>query len=434
MSQFVPIREIPTKSGFGEGDVLVIFGEVFSRGYVNGLIEEAQKNGLKVIYSTVGRRDAEQSLRKLTQSELSEKATPLINVPLEAGFDLEPSDDGTRPIDQLSGVKLTEWQKVKLDWDKIAESKRRGEENFKARVKAYLVELQQHLPPTGNILFAHTMAGGFPRAKIVMPIANRVFKGYGERFQSSKEFWDSEIGRLCNMSFDEVTGETLKYLIDLTSDLRQERERQGYQVSYVAYGYHGTEVLVGGEYQWQSYSPYLQGWAKLHLEEVAKNYYRSGVAVSVYNCPEILTNSSSIFLGVEVSLYPLLGALQKEGGSTKAVAALLADCQSKLKDEYTTEDILQFTEKYLQSDVIREWTRFEFWPQHNGPEQMEKMRTSSAHLIEMHKDTKDLITQTLSEVVFKACGHVLFTEGYKPKQPVGWIGHDLIAKLTSTSS
>ena len=58
---------------------------------------------------------------------------------------------------------------------------------------------------------------------------------------------------------------------------------------------------------------------------------------------------------------------------------------------------------------------------------MALMRQYSSDLIEMHKDTKDLITADLSEVVFKACGHLMFAHAYHPEQPVWWLGHDIIS-------
>src|SRR4029078_4398157 len=93
----------------GNKDVLVVFGEVFARGYVNGLIDEAKKAGMKVIYGTVGRRDENDELRPVTAEELAAKDQPLVNVPLECGFDLAKSSQGVSPCDQLKGLKLSEW-------------------------------------------------------------------------------------------------------------------------------------------------------------------------------------------------------------------------------------------------------------------------------------------------------------------------------------
>jgi len=81
---------------------------------------------------------------------------------------------------------------------------------------------------------------------------------------------------------------------------------------------------------------------------------------------------------------------------------------------------------------MKDWNKFEEfdqWPKHNGPKQMELMRTTSETLINFHKDTKNLLTSVLSEVVFKACGRIMFHEGSAPRAPVWWIGHDAVAKV-----
>src|SRR3954469_21686926 len=99
------LREVPPPAGFKRGDVMVVFGELFQRGYANGIVDEAEKAGLTVIRSTVGRRDNEGKLRALTSEELASWPKPYINVPLEAGFDMEPANDGTTPVDQLKSIK-----------------------------------------------------------------------------------------------------------------------------------------------------------------------------------------------------------------------------------------------------------------------------------------------------------------------------------------
>ncbi|MGE4132216.1 MAG: hypothetical protein AB7F86_11300 [Bdellovibrionales bacterium] len=430
MQEFKPLRQLRADSGFKKGDVLVVFGEVFARGYVNGLIDEAKAAGMKVIYGTVGRRDENQKLRPLTAEEMKEKDQPLINVPLECGFDMEPSAQGTRPIDQLQGLKLSEWNKAKMDWPQVEDSRKRGRESFKTRVREYLNALQAEIPKGANVLFAHTMAGGVPRAKIIMPVMNRVFKGHGDRYASSREFWDGELGRFCQMSFMDVTAKSLEDLIELSAPLREKIKADGGRACYVAYGYHGTEILMGSEYKWQSYSPYLQGFAKIELENIAKRAMASGVDACVFNAPEILTNSSSIFLGVEVALYPLLGAFKKEKPNAPITKELLSTCGSLLKPDHNLEEILSLTDSYFRSDIIgKKWSDYPGWPQHNGPEQMALMRTTSEKIIDMHADEKNLLTARLSEIVFRACGVTMLREALKPREPVWWIGHDLVATL-----
>jgi len=425
------IRDLPAPSHFTKGDTLVVFGEVFERGYVNGIIDEAKNVGMKIIYSTVGRRDEAQQLRPLTADELKEKdQSPLINIPLEAGFDMEPDSSGIRPVDQLKDYGLTGWETARLNWTSIEESRQKGAERFRTHVKKFLSEVEKQIDPQKNLIFVHTMAGGFPRAKVVMPIANRIFKGIGPRYCSSQTFWESEIGRLCDMSFREVTGETFFHLIELSAPLRQKIEKSGGKVRYAAYGYHGNDVLVGDRYEWYSYSPYLQGFAKLRLEAISDTAFEKNVSCTVFNVPEILTNSSSIFLGIEVVLYPLMQALQKEAPqkTPPLIKDLLANCHSRLKEGFTLEDINRVTHEYLTNPEVRSWPSLEGWPQHNGPRQMELMRNSSSAIIDMHKDAKDLMTKDLSEIVFRSCGKIMLREMENPRYGVAWIGHDAVAK------
>ncbi len=430
-TEYFALRNLAPRPPYGPGDTLVIFGEVFERGYVNGLIDEAKKAGLKVIFSTVGRRDENLNLRALTSDELTAKGhSPIINIPLEAGFDLELDDKGRRPVDQLKEYGLSGWEDAHLDWPSIEQARLRGIERMRTNIKLFINELRQHVDLKKNLIFAHTMAGGLPRARVVMPIANRVLTGSGPRYFSSETFWKSEIGQLCEKSFNEVTAETLHHLLDLTGDLRKAIEGNGAQVSYTAFGYHGNEVLVGDKFEWYSYSPYLQGFAKVRLEQIANQATQNGINCCVFNVPEILTNSSSIFLGVEVVLYPLMRALRKAAPQSATVKNLLAQCQSKLKDGATVDDIDRITQDYLHNPTVRQWPSYKKWPQHNGPEQMELMRNCSSALIDLHKSPNDLMTADLSEIVFRACGKIMFHEIAKPAKPAVWICHDLVTKVT----
>ncbi len=100
-----PLRDPPATAGYGPGDVLVLFGELFGRGYANGIVEDARRAGMTIIGATVGRRGADGELRPLDGAELAEAEANLggriVNVPLEAGFDLEPANGGPSPVEQL---------------------------------------------------------------------------------------------------------------------------------------------------------------------------------------------------------------------------------------------------------------------------------------------------------------------------------------------
>ena len=57
MTDLTPLRHIPEANVFRKGDVFVLFGELFGRGYVNGLIDQARAAGMTIVGVTVGRRD-----------------------------------------------------------------------------------------------------------------------------------------------------------------------------------------------------------------------------------------------------------------------------------------------------------------------------------------------------------------------------------------
>ncbi len=419
---------------FGPQDTLVIFGEFFKGGYVSGLIRQAQKTGMNIIYSTMGRQDSEGVLKPTSVEELyfppstSKKPPVFINVPLSAGFDMEPSSSGKSPVDLCQNIKLNEWESAVLDKEVLTDSRKRARLSFESRVQEWTNRLEKLLPEKGNILIAHTMAGGVPRSKIFMPVLNRVLKGRGKRFFPSEVFWQSDLGQLCEQNFHEVTAETYRTLITATKTLREKQHKQGNTVFYTAYSYHGTEVLMGENYQWQSYSPYLQGFAKIQLENISKDFFAQGIKTCVFNVPEILTRSSSVFPGVEIPLYTLLGALKKEGGEKGQ--AVVDTCLGKMK-EGALDFIMESTKKYFESPAVQKNSRFKKWPQHNSPERMEQMLTLSKTLFALHKDGEESITPFLSEQVFASSGRLIFQEMTQPTRPLCYTGHDIIARDTA---
>ncbi|MEM9880222.1 MAG: hypothetical protein AAF862_13195 [Pseudomonadota bacterium] len=429
MTAFHPLRAIPDLADYGSGDVLVVFGEVFGRGYVNGLIDAAKAQGMNVIYGTVGRRDSDGTLRPLTEEEIAEKGHgPIINVPLEAGFDKEDMGTGETLIDALNAIGK-DWVDAHLDFAAIEHARAAGEARFRAQVSAYVEALDQHIPDGAKVLFAHTMAGGIPASKRVLVVSNRIFKGTGERHQSSKVFWDSAMGRACAISFEEVTARTLQHFIELSGDLRARITASGGHSGIVAYGYHGTECMIDGAYQWQTYAPYLQGFAKMALEDIAARAHADGIAVAVFNAPEILTNSSGIFVGVELPLYRLILALEQESDHAAAVNNI---CASKLTDGATGLDkIRKILRDYHNASDIQYLKDFAQWPQHNTGAQMDLMMACSSDLRGLHADANDLITADLSKLVFAACGHIMLHKSVDLDAPVYWLGHDVIAKTLS---
>ena len=72
MTEYKPMQQLPETAGYKAGDVLVLAGELFGRGYANGLVDEAKRLGMTVIGTTVGRRDPDGTLRPLTSDELAD--------------------------------------------------------------------------------------------------------------------------------------------------------------------------------------------------------------------------------------------------------------------------------------------------------------------------------------------------------------------------
>ena len=346
----------------------------------------------------------------------------IINIPLEAGFDMEPGADGRSLVEQLKGIKGDDWDQARFDWQSIEVARKQGVRRFTANLALIVGELGKMLPAGANVLFAHTMAGGIPRARVFMPILNRVFKGQGDRFLSSEAFWNSDLGKLCKISFDEVTADTFRHLIEATAPLRDKVSAR-----YTAYGYHGCEVLIDGVYTWQSYTPYLQGWAKIRLEEITTEAWNTGVKATVFNCPEIQTNSSALFLGVENSLYPLLAALDKEGNGRVAVE-IRASCRALLREDTTIDTLLAKANDYLSAPATAALRDLAGWPQHNNPEQQELMLNCSAELLAMNSNPKEMVCAVLSREVFRAVGRLMFDFSWAPDAPVLWLNHDAIAR------
>lgn len=432
MANYRPMANLPEASGYGAGDYLVLVGELFGRGYANGLLEEARRVGMNVIGTTMGRRGTDGALRPLNTDELAEAEALLgariVNVPLEAGFDMETLEGQASIADQLKSVRSDTWDQISFTDASIESARAAGTLRFRRNLSQVVTELEKIIPDGSNILFSHVMAGGFPRSRIFMLLLNRVFKGTGDKYLASHLFWESGIGRLCDASFNEVTADTFRYLLDETSSLRERISGSGGNVRYTAYGYHGTEVLVGGAYSWQSYIPYMPGWAKMRLEDIAEEAFKNGIMASVYNCPEIQTNSSALFLGVEISLYPLLAAIRREAGRL-AAEPIEARCQDLLKEGDSVAHLLERADEYLSSPILRRMLDFGTWPQHNTREQAELMLACSAELMGMHADQKRLVCAELSRIVFLSTGRLMLHASWKPDAAVTWLNHEIIGRL-----
>lgn len=411
--------------------MFVLFGELFGRGYANGLVNEARQAGMTIVGITVGRRDADNLLRPLNDEELAAAEQNLggkiINIPLMAGFDQDAPAGEPTPTDLLSSLTLKTWTEDKLDWVHIEKCREVGIKRFTDALAQVMDVLSSMIADGSNVFFAHTMAGGIPKAKVFLAIANRIYKGRGERFMSSQTLLDSDLGKLILKNFDEVSANTFEHLIHASSAIRTRLEASGGQVRYSAYGYHGTEILIGDEYVWQTYTNYTQGLAKMRLERHAQAAWSKGIKATVYNCPEIRTNSSDIFAGVELPLIPLLNALKKENGGAWAQAQWQA-CRDVLSDDVTLEGVLQKVLDFQTNEVMLPFRNFAQWPMPNSPTQADLTIGTSDEVQKMHKDSKVLVTDLLSALVIEATGPLMFRESSAPTAPVLWLNHDIIAR------
>lgn len=436
MKNPIALENISNNTVFRKGDVFVLFGELFGRGYATGLLDQARKAGMQIVGITVGRRDENNALRPLTSDELQEAEARLggtiINVPMMAGFDLDAPEGGPTPTDILAGLTLESWERAKLDWNYVDQCQAIATKRFTDSAAQVMTILDGMIPAGRNVFFAHTMAGGIPKAKVFLVIANRIYKGTGARHMSSQSLIDSDMGKLILRNFDEVSANTFGHLINASAAIRERVESSGGQVRYTAYGYHGTGILIDGEYRWQTYTNYTQGYAKMRLEGIAEAAWAEGIKASVYNCPEIRTNSSDVFTGIELPLIPLLLALKKEDGGQWADEQWRA-CEALLADGFTLNGVIAKIAKLQASDVMVPFYDFSSWPMPNSQTQADLTIGTSNEITAMHRDSKTLISDLLSSLVVEATGKLIFGASSQPRGPVQWLNHDVVARCLNAS-
>lgn len=436
MKNPIALETVAENTVFRKGDVFVLFGELFGRGYATGLLDQARKTGMQIVGITVGRRDENNALRPLTDDELSAAEARLggtiINVPLMAGFDLDAPAEGPTPTDLLAGMTLESWEHDKLDWEYIEKCKAVATARFTNALSQVMAILDGMIADGRNVFFAHTMAGGIPKAKVFLVVANRIYKGTGSRHLPSQALLDSDMGKLILQNFDEVSANTFRHLIDFSAAIRERVEASGGQVRYTAYGYHGTGILIDNEYRWQTYTNYTQGYAKMRLEGIAKDAWALGVKAAVYNCPEIRTNSSDVFTGIELPLIPLLLALKKENGGRWAAEQWRA-CEELLADGFTVDDVIRKISDLQASEVMVPFYDFSAWPMPNSQAQADLTIGTSNEITRMHRDNKVMISDLLSALVVEATGQLIFDESSSPCGPVRWLNHDVVARRLNAS-
>lgn len=417
--------------------VFIIFGEVFPGGYIQGLLAQAKKHNSTIIYSTMGRRTSEQKLRELNQEELQKKKEELslsksdlfINIPLEAGFDLEDYQGNTL-VEKINQYGLKTWEDFLIDKGLLLKIKEQARIKFQKQIHKFLKQAHTHITSdTKNIHFIHTMAGGIPRSKLLMAVLNKVLKGRDKRFYSSEKFCSTGLGQASLESFKSVTADSFEDLITETSALRSLWAQKNINTTYTAFGYKGNSILVKDKYQWVAYAPYIQGWAKLELEKTAIQSQENSISANVFNCPEVLTRSSQAFSGIEVFLYPLLNSLNPESskvilekiGDLPIIKSMLSELKTNslnkesfshyFEQDFSFTNLKNLTDNFFTNPNLSQQIQLSHWPQHNNPQQMHLMIKKTLELNKYTKEeTKTVLYTQLSTILIYLAGYHIYKQ------------------------
>jgi hypothetical protein len=108
------------------------------------------------------------------------------------------------------------------------------------------------------------------------------------------------------------------------------------------------------------------------------------------------------------------------------------DCLQLLRDGASLEALLAEADQYLAAPLMADFRTYDAWPHHNTPEQAELMLNCSARLLEMNKNSKEIVCAVLSRAVFTAVGKLMLDSMWEPSASVFWLSHDIIAKRLTT--
>jgi hypothetical protein len=164
------------------------------------------------------------------------------------------------------------------------------------------------------------------------------------------------------------------------------------------------------------------------LERFAEDAWSEGVKCTVFNSPEIWTQSSALFLGVEVSLYPLLRAIRSEDPTGTVADAVWTRCAALLREGATVDALLARAEEHLAAPSLGPFRDLATWPQHTTREQLESMLAASDAVLAMSADAKSPPCAELSRLVFRAVGELMLDASWEPSAPVLWLNHDVVAR------
>jgi hypothetical protein len=85
------------------------------------------------------------------------------------------------------------------------------------------------------------------------------------------------------------------------------------------------------------------------------------------------------------------------------------------------------------SEVMRPFYDFSAWPMANSQAQADLTIGTSNEITQMHRNSKELISDLLSGLVVEATGQLIFAETSNPSGPVQWLNHDIVARRLNAS-
>lgn len=425
--------ELAARSRLENQGFLLLVGELFQKGYAHGLVHQAKNAGWTIIESTVGRRTPEGHLRPLTQEEICQREHPLINVPLEAGFEWESDSNGQTWHETLKSLSLASWKQWSVDPLSLREWIHKGQARLSENLRQYWHQVAHLIKPKpGQIVWIfHLMAGGVPKNRVMLALLNRMLRSSGEKFLSSQEFFDTPLGQTLLANFHQVTADSFNLLIQEGQEIWQNWQKNGIKVVFGALGYHGTRVWDGHKFRWQQYAPYIQGWAKLALESYAQEWNQKGAVAVVYNVPEVLTQSSAVFQGIELPLFSYIRGF-------KEYASKVPDSLDKLESQALLEPIeeswlriCELLDEYWNSPWLKFLWDPETWPAHNQEAQMSLLLKIAQSIQEYLKpEHQESWILTVSQHLISQVGHLIFTTLNYPEllsqRPVLALGHDIL--------
>lgn len=408
---------------------VVLIGEYLKDGYLKGVRDFCKRHNWQIFFSTIGRRErvaddslfATGQLRAPAPQELDSEVEKdnLINLPLEAGFDLVSLSDGRKLSDLLN--KCSEFRKFEISQNDLEEFRSASEVQFKKRLDEFCVQLAPRLEKFDYVLYVHAMAGGTIRHPLALEGLAELLKGT----LNLHDYFKTGLGRAANANINEVSSQTFNYLIDaIKTNAAMKNLKNEFRIA--GYGYHGTKIEIAGAYKWMSLPPYFPAPAKVNLEKISEKNFASGVSCTVFNSPEVVTASSRHFPGISLSSIAFLGSLSKGGHLASPLFSSRFQSETQVIKGFDIEKLSKIADQFFNHPMFKTF-QIEQWPQTCTAEISNEIRLAQGKITEVTTvpGFRNL-TSALSRILIALVGEILVKESVSAKEPIYWAGHDVI--------